>query len=77
MSQHRTAAAFGRVDGKLAIGGVPVDRLAERVGGTPFFAYDRGLLTDRVRLLRATLPADVQLSYAIKANPMPAVVQHL
>jgi diaminopimelate decarboxylase len=77
VTQHPTAAAFGRVDGKLAIGGVRVDRLAERVGGTPFFAYDRGLLTDRVRLLRATLPVDVQLSYAIKANPMPAVVQHL
>jgi diaminopimelate decarboxylase len=61
----------------LAVGGVRVDRLAERVGGTPFFAYDRALLTGRVELLRATLPADVQLSYAIKANPMPAVVQHL
>ena len=77
MTQHPSAAAFGRLDGQLAVGGVRVDRLAERVGGTPFFAYDRRLLTDRVRLLRATLPADVQLSYAIKANPMPAVVQHL
>ena len=77
MTQHPSAAAFGQADGKLAVGGVPVDRLAERVGGTPFFAYDRGLLTARVGLLRATLPADVQLSYAIKANPMPAVVQHL
>ena len=34
-------------------------------------------ITERVALLRATLPADVKLSYAIKANPMPAVVQHL
>ena len=77
MTQHPSAAAFGQTDGKLIVGGVPVDRLAERVGGTPFFAYDRGLLTGRVELLRATLPTDVQLSYAIKANPMPAVVQHL
>jgi diaminopimelate decarboxylase len=59
------------------VGGVPLDRLAERVGRTPFFAYDRERITDRVALLRATLPADVELSYAIKANPMPAVVQHL
>ena len=29
------------------------------------------------RLLRAALPAGVDLSYAVKANPMPAVVQHL
>ena len=59
------------------VGGVPLDRLAERVGSTPFFAYDRALLTERVGLLRATLPAGVDVSYAIKANPMPAVVQHL
>jgi diaminopimelate decarboxylase len=77
VTQHPSAAAFGSADGKLTVGGVPVDRLAERVGSTPFFAYDRSLLTGRVELLRATLPADVQLSYAIKANPMPAVVQHL
>jgi len=70
-------AAFGHTDGQLTVGGLPLGRLTERVGSTPFFAYDRGLLTDRVRLLRATLPADIQLSYAVKANPMAAVVQHL
>jgi diaminopimelate decarboxylase len=60
-----------------AIGGIPLDRLAERVGSTPFFAYDRRLISERVALLRATLPAAVELGYAVKANPMPAVVQHL
>jgi diaminopimelate decarboxylase len=59
------------------VGGIPLDRLAERVGSTPFFAYDRALLTERIELLRATLPAQINLSYAVKANPMPAVVQHL
>jgi diaminopimelate decarboxylase len=59
------------------VGGIELERLAARVGGTPFFAYDRRLLTERVELLRATLPAGLQLSYAVKANPMPAVVQHL
>ena len=68
---------FGREGGVLAVGGMPVERLAARVGKTPFFAYDRALLSERVALLRATLPHDVELSYAIKANPMPAVVQHL
>jgi diaminopimelate decarboxylase len=61
----------------LRIGGTPLDLLAEQVGSTPFFAYDRALLSERIAFLRATLPADLQLSYAIKANPMPAVVQHL
>jgi diaminopimelate decarboxylase len=59
------------------VGGIPVELLAERVGETPFFAYDRSLLTARVAELRAALPAAVNLSYAIKANPMPAVVHHL
>ena len=77
MTIHPSVSAFGRVDGRLAVGGVPVDRLAERVGGTPFFAYDRGLLTGRIELLRSTLPPGLDLSYAVKANPMPAVVQHL
>jgi diaminopimelate decarboxylase len=60
-----------------AVGGIPLERLAERVGGTPFFAYDRDLITERMQLLRSLLPATLELSYAIKANPMPAVVQHL
>lgn len=69
--------AFGEEAGVLLVGGVRVDRLAERVGSTPFFAYDRRLLTERMALLRRTLPSGIHLSYAIKANPMPAVVQHL
>jgi diaminopimelate decarboxylase len=77
VTEHPTVAAFGRREGRLTVGGVPADRLAERAGSTPYFAYDRALLTDRIALLRATLPTDVQLSYAVKANPMPAVVQHL
>lgn len=72
-----TIAAFGEEAGKLVVGGIRVDRLAERVGRTPFFAYDRSLITSRVGALRSVLPADIHLSYAIKANPMPAVVQHL
>ena len=60
-----------------AIGGIPLERLAARAGTTPFFAYDRRLLTERIELLRSTLPTGIELSYAVKANPMPAVVQHL
>lgn len=77
MNLRPTIAAFGQIDGQLSVGGIPLTRLAERVGSTPFFAYDRSLLTARVKLLRSTLPARINLSYAIKANPMPAVVQHL
>ena len=77
MSIRPSITGFETKDGQLLVGGVAVERLAERVGGTPFFAYDRGLLTSRIERLRSALPADIQLSYAVKANPMPAVVQHL
>ena len=77
MTGHPTIDAFARADGALAVGGVPLERLAARVGSTPFFAYDRALITQRVELLRTHLPDDVHLSYAVKANPMPAVVQHV
>ena len=70
-------SGFEVIDGDLAVGGVPLTRLAARVGTTPFFAYDRRLLTERIATLRRHLPAEINLSYAVKANPMPAVVQHL
>jgi diaminopimelate decarboxylase len=63
-------------DGQLTVGGIPLDRLAARVGGTPFFAYDRSLVTARTATVRAALPA-VHLRYAVKANPMPALLAHL
>lgn len=67
---------FAVAGGELLIGGTPVTLVAERAGSTPFFAYDRELLDRRVSLLRSHLTG-IHLSYAIKANPMPAVVQHL
>jgi len=77
MKPHEHVAAFGTIDGELRIGGIPLSRLAARVGSTPFFAYDRGVLDARIDLLRRALPGRVELSYAMKANPMPAIVQHL
>jgi diaminopimelate decarboxylase len=74
---HASMDQFGSVDGELQIGGVGVSRLAERAGQTPFYAYDRQLITDRINLLRNAIPEGIHLHYAIKANPMPAVVQHL
>ncbi len=76
-AQHPFDLLFPVVDNSLLIGGIPISRLAGRVGQTPFYAYDRALIGARVAQLRAALPADIHLHYAIKANPMPAVVQHL
>ena len=64
-------------DDVLQFGGLPLTRLAQRVGRTPFYAYDRARIAARVASLRAALPPGVHLHYAMKANPMPAVVQWL
>jgi diaminopimelate decarboxylase len=55
------------------VGGHKVSTLAARVGQTPFYAYDRGLLRARVEELRRFLPGSVKVHFAMKANPMPAM----
>ncbi|WP_058554517.1 pyridoxal-dependent decarboxylase, exosortase A system-associated [Thiohalocapsa sp. ML1] len=74
---HASLVQFPVVEDELVIGGVPIGQLAGRVGRTPFYAYDRSAISSRIADLRATLPAGISLHYAIKANPMPAVVGHV
>jgi diaminopimelate decarboxylase len=71
---HAPMHQFAVKDGELAVGGERLSVLAARVGQTPFYAYDRSLLRSRVDALRDALPPGVKLHYAMKANPMPAVV---
>lgn len=64
-----------RVQGdELLIGGETVSALAVRAGGMPFYAYDRKAMADRVAELRTVMPPGMHLHYAVKANPMPALV---
>jgi diaminopimelate decarboxylase len=70
-------AGFGVVDDELVIDGVPLREYARRIGRTPFYLYSRRLISERIATLRATLPAGIELHYAMKANPMPAVVEHV
>ncbi len=75
--EHAPLVQFPVLGDCLQIGGISLTRLAQRVGATPFYAYDRQKITERISLLRQSLPPEIQLHYAMKANPMPAVVQHL
>ncbi len=76
-AQHEKLDWFKSEGPNLLVNGIPLPQLAERVGQTPFYAYDRSLMTERVAYLRNKLPKQIQLHYAMKANPMPAVVQHM
>ena len=74
---HWPMSQFPVVDDCLWVGGMPLTQLAARIGQTPFYAYERRLLDQKMALLRGALPPTIELHYAVKANPMPAVVQHM
>ncbi|MBQ7627059.1 MAG: pyridoxal-dependent decarboxylase, exosortase A system-associated [Rhodocyclaceae bacterium] len=74
-SPHTSLPDFLAVrDGQLHVDGVPVSQLAARAGTTPFYVYSRTAIGARIAALRAALPPAIHLHYAIKANPMPALV---
>jgi diaminopimelate decarboxylase len=75
--KHANEHGFAVANGQLSLGDIPLTRLVERIGQTPFYAYDRQVLTQRVQTLRQAMPAELKIHYAMKANPMPAVVQHM
>ena len=75
--RHHLPASLSACGDEMLVGGIAIRRLAERVGSTPFYAYDRTLMRERVVELREHLPSSISLHYAMKANPMPAVVQHM
>jgi diaminopimelate decarboxylase len=74
---HVSTGKFAVENGQLVFGNMPLQQLAKRVGQTPFYAYERQLLTNRIKQLRLQMPNDLKIYYALKANPMPALVQHM
>ncbi len=64
-------------DGMLRIGGRRADALADAAGDTPLFVYDRAMLTARAAEWRAAMPREVQLHYAMKANPFAPLLAHM
>jgi diaminopimelate decarboxylase len=68
---------FQVVGNQLMLAGKSVEQLAAIAGQTPFYAYDSTVIHDRVVQLKQRMPATMHLHYAMKANPMPAVVNFL
>jgi diaminopimelate decarboxylase len=71
---HAPMTQFPRSNGELVMGGERLSLVAARVGQTPFYAYERSSIRSRVAQLRAAIPPEIKVHYAMKANPMPAVV---
>jgi len=69
-------AGFGSEDGVLTVAGCRVDRLADQAGGTPLFVYDAARVRAQVERFRRAFP-QVQLHYAVKANPCAELLPHV
>jgi diaminopimelate decarboxylase len=75
--QHAALARLERRGAQLLIGGLTVEEVCARAGRTPVYAYDRTAIAGRVAELRAVLPREMHLHYAVKANPMPELVREM
>ena len=74
----RIPLGYGRdADGQLLIAGQTAAHWVEQAGDTPLFVYDRAMLSARVAAFRKAMPAGLRLHYAVKANPLPALVAHM
>jgi diaminopimelate decarboxylase len=60
--------------GMLLIGGRNVEDIAAEVG-TPFYSYDLQVARKKFERLRAALPQEIEIHYAIKANPHPQILR--
>ena len=66
-------AEFAAQAGMLSIAGAPASDWA---GETPVFVYDAGIVAARVNRFRAAFPG-IDLHYAIKANPLAALLERV
>jgi diaminopimelate decarboxylase len=66
---------YDAIDGELAIGGRKTSEIAAEAGGTPLFVYSEDLIRRRVADLRAAMPAQLKIHYAVKANPYRPILE--
>jgi len=75
--EHALMTQFPCQENCLLLAGIPLTQIANRAGASPFYVYDKSVIQARIKHLKAMLPPDIRIHYAIKANPMPALVQFM
>jgi diaminopimelate decarboxylase len=60
---------FSARDGELVIAGKTASALVAQAGSTPLFVYALDRVQARIAALRAAMPPQLALNYAVKANP--------
>jgi diaminopimelate decarboxylase len=74
---HAPMSQFQSNGEQLLVNGHPLSLLKHQAGQTPFYVYDRSVIAQKIHQLREKLPQSLKLHYAMKANPMPAVVNFI
>jgi diaminopimelate decarboxylase len=69
-------AKLGVKDGELIAAGRPVSEWAREVG-TPCYLYDPQVLRGKISLFREVMPSEVNLFYALKANPFSGLLEEI
>ncbi|REL31480.1 pyridoxal-dependent decarboxylase, exosortase A system-associated [Thalassotalea euphylliae] len=77
MKAHDTLTPFEQEQHQLKIGNKTLSQIEMLVGSTPYYAYDRAILSKTVSSLKEALPERISLHYAIKANPYPPLVNFM
>ncbi|MDX2367881.1 MAG: pyridoxal-dependent decarboxylase, exosortase A system-associated [Colwellia sp.] len=75
--KHADMTHFANNKNELVIGGKMINQIDKLVGSTPFYAYDKALIANKVASLKSAFPEKIQLHYAIKANPLPSLVHFM
>ncbi len=63
-----------RIEAGVTVAGLDPAALV-RDHGSPLFVYDLDVMSERVVMLRAALPDTVEVAFAVKSNPCPAVLR--
>ena len=67
---------FAVKDHCLVMGGEKITDILEKREDVPAYIYDHSVIKQKIDDLRAILPSKMHIHYAIKANPMPEVVNY-
>ncbi len=76
--QHYSPQMLFDTDGPhLVVGGRKLVDIVEHFGYSPLYVYSKDVIQNRIEGLKSILPPQIRLHYAIKANPMQEVVNHV
>lgn len=62
---------------ELIFAGKPVSQFASDQNSTPLYIYSSEIISQKVKILRESMPKDLEIHYAVKANPMLQLLKYV